>query len=58
VLLFFYVMNYAHLVHGMHMASSAWAWMYRQPQEDLKNFLSRVNGFVNQAEADMINHGV
>jgi hypothetical protein len=42
----------------MHMASSAWAWMYRQPQEDLKNFLSRVNGFVNQAEADMINRGV
>jgi hypothetical protein len=32
--------------------------MYRQPQEDLKNFLSRVNGFVNQAEADMINRGV
>jgi hypothetical protein len=27
--------------------------MYRQPQEDWENFLSGVNGFLNQAEADM-----
>jgi hypothetical protein len=32
--------------------------MYRQPQEDWENFLSRVNGFLNQAEADMRNRGV
>jgi hypothetical protein len=32
--------------------------MYRQPQEDLENFLSGVNGFLNQAEADMRNCGV
>jgi hypothetical protein len=34
------------------------AWMYRQPQEDWENFLSVVNGFLNQAEADMRNRGV
>jgi hypothetical protein len=28
--------------------------MYRQPQEDCGNFLSRVNGFLNQSEVDMI----
>jgi hypothetical protein len=54
----FCVMNYAHLVYGMQMAFAAWAWMYRQPQEDWDNFLSGVNGFLNQAEADMRNHGV
>jgi hypothetical protein len=31
---FFCVMNYAHLVYGMQMASVVRAWMYRQPQED------------------------
>jgi hypothetical protein len=51
-------MNYAHLVYGMQMASAARAWMYRQPQEDWENFLSRVNGFPNQVEADMRNCGV
>jgi hypothetical protein len=51
-------MNYAHLVYGMQMASAARAWMYRQSQEDWENFLSRVNGFLNQAEVDMRNHGV
>jgi hypothetical protein len=51
-------MNYAHLVYGMRMASAAQAWMYRQPQEDWENFLSGVNGFLNQAEADMRNCGV
>jgi hypothetical protein len=53
--LYFCVVNYAHLVYGMQMMSAARAWMYRQPQEDWKNFLSRVNGFLNQAEADMRN---
>jgi hypothetical protein len=32
--------------------------MYRQPQEDRENFLSRVNGCLNQVEADMRNRGV
>jgi hypothetical protein len=32
--------------------------MYRQPQEDCENFLSGVNDFLNQVEADMRNHGV
>jgi hypothetical protein len=32
--------------------------MYRQRQEDWENFLSGVNGFLNQAEADMRNRGV
>jgi antirestriction protein ArdC len=32
--------------------------MYRQPQEDWENFLSGVNGFLNQAEVDMRNCGV
>jgi hypothetical protein len=54
----FCVMNYAHLVYGMQMASTARAWMYRQPQEDWENFLSRVNGFLNQAVADLRNCGV
>jgi hypothetical protein len=54
----FCVMNYAHLVYGMQMASAARAWMYRQPQEDWENFLIGVNGFLNQAQADMRNHGV
>jgi hypothetical protein len=40
------------------MASAARAWMYRQRQEDWENFLSGVNGFLNQAEADMRNRGV
>jgi hypothetical protein len=40
------------------MAYAAQAWMYRQPQEDWENFLSGVNGFLNQAEADMRNCGV
>jgi hypothetical protein len=40
------------------MTSVARAWMYRQPQEDWENFLSGVNGFLNQAEADMRNHGI
>jgi hypothetical protein len=51
----FYVMNYAHFVYGMQMTSAARAWMYRQPQEDWENFLSGVNGFLNQAKADMRN---
>jgi hypothetical protein len=51
-------MNYAHLVYGMQMASAARAWMYRQLQEDWENFLSGVNGVLNQAEADMRNCGV
>jgi hypothetical protein len=54
----FCVMNLAHLVYGMQMASAAQAWMYTQPQEDWENFLSGVNGFLNQAEADMRNRGV
>jgi hypothetical protein len=54
----FCVTNYAHLVYGMQMASAARAWMYRQPQEDWENFLSGVNGFLNQAKADMRNRGV
>jgi hypothetical protein len=48
-------MNYAHLVYGIQMASAAQAWMYRHPQEDWENFLSGVNGFLNQEEADMRN---
>jgi hypothetical protein len=32
--------------------------MYRQPQEDWENFLSGVNGCLNQAEAGMRNRGV
>jgi hypothetical protein len=32
--------------------------MYIHPQEDYENFLSGVNGFLNQAEADMRNRGV
>jgi hypothetical protein len=51
-------MNYAHLMNGMQMVSAARAWMYTQPQEDLENFLSEVNGFLNQDEADMRNRGV
>jgi hypothetical protein len=51
-------MNYAHLVYGMQMASTARAWMYRQSQEDWENFLSGVNGFLNQVKADMRNRGV
>jgi hypothetical protein len=38
-------MNYAHLVYGMQMASTAQAWMYRQPQEDWENFLKRGQWF-------------
>jgi hypothetical protein len=51
-------MNYAHLVYGMQMAYAAPAWMYRQPHEDWENFLSGVNGFLNQVEADMRNRAV
>jgi hypothetical protein len=51
-------MNYAHLMYGMQMASTAQAWMYRQAQEDWENILSWVNGFLNQVEADMRNRGV
>jgi hypothetical protein len=51
-------MNYVHLVYGMQMASAARAWMYKQHQEDWENFLSGVNGFLNQVEADMRNSGV
>jgi hypothetical protein len=40
------------------MASAARVWVYRQPQEDWENFLSGVNGFLNQAKADMRNRGV
>jgi hypothetical protein len=32
--------------------------MYGQPQEDWENFLSGVNGFLNQAEEDMRNRVV
>jgi hypothetical protein len=32
--------------------------MYKQPQEDWENFLSGVNGFLNQAKVDMRNRGV
>jgi hypothetical protein len=53
VLSVFCVMNYAHLVYGMQMASAARAWMYRLSQEDWGNFLSGVNGFLNQAKVDM-----
>jgi hypothetical protein len=42
----------------MQMASAAQVWMYRQPQEDWENFLSGVNIFLNQAEADTRNRGV
>jgi hypothetical protein len=52
------VLNYAHLVYGMQMAAATHAWMYRQPQEDWENFLSGVNGFLNQTEANMRNRGV
>jgi hypothetical protein len=58
VLSVFCVINYAHLVYGMQMESAAWDWMYRQPREDGMNFLSRVNGFLNQAEVDTRNRGV
>jgi hypothetical protein len=51
-------MNYAHLVYGMQMASAARAWMYKQPEEDCENFLSGVNGFLNQVKEDMRNCGV
>jgi hypothetical protein len=51
-------MNYAHLTYGMQMASLARVWMYRQPQEVWGNFLSEVNGFLNQAEVDKRNCGV
>jgi hypothetical protein len=51
-------MNYAHLVYGMQMVSASRAWMYRQPQEDWENFLSGLNDFLNQGEADMRNRGV
>jgi hypothetical protein len=54
----FCVMNYTHLVYGMQMASAARASMYRHPQEDWEKFLSGVNDFLNQAEADMRNRGV
>jgi hypothetical protein len=37
------------------MAYVAWAWMYKQPQKDWENFLSKVNGFLNKAEEDMRN---
>jgi hypothetical protein len=40
------------------MASLARVWMYRQPQEVWGNFLSEVNGFLNQAEVDKRNCGV
>jgi hypothetical protein len=40
------------------MASVDRAWMYRQPQEDWENLLSEVNGFLNQAKADLRNCGV
>jgi hypothetical protein len=40
------------------MASAAQAWMYKQPEEDWENFLSGVNGFLNQVKADMRNCGV
>ena len=33
------------------------AWMYRQPRV-WETFLSEVNGFLAQAEADMRNRGV
>jgi hypothetical protein len=42
----------------MQMVSAARAWMYIQPQEDWENFLSGVNGFLNQAEVDMRNCAV
>jgi hypothetical protein len=51
-------MNYSHLVYGMQTTSAARAWMYGQPQEDWENFLSGVNGFLNQAEEDMRNRVV
>jgi hypothetical protein len=51
-------MNYAHLVYGMQMVAAARASMYKRPQEDWENFLSRVNGFLNQAEVNMRNCGV
>jgi hypothetical protein len=51
-------MNYAHLMYETQMVSAARAWMYRQPQKDWENFLSGVNGFLNQVEADMRNRGV
>jgi hypothetical protein len=54
----FCAMNYAHLVYGMQIASAARAWIYRQLQEVWENFLSGVNGFLNQAEVDMRNRGV
>jgi hypothetical protein len=54
----FCVTNYAHFVYGVQMAIAARAWMYRQPHEDWENFLSGVNGFLNQVEADMRNCGV
>jgi hypothetical protein len=38
-------MNYAHLVYGMHMASAARAWMYRQPPSRLGEFLKRGQWF-------------
>jgi hypothetical protein len=40
------------------MAAAAQAWMYRQPQDDRENFLSGVNGFLHQAEANMTRRGV
>jgi acyl-homoserine lactone acylase PvdQ len=52
------VLNYAHLVYGMQMVSATRAWMYRQSEKYLENFSSGVNGFLNQAEANMRNRGV
>jgi hypothetical protein len=51
-------MNYAHLVYGMQMTAAAQAWMYIHSLEDWENSLSGVNGFLNQAEADMRIRGV
>jgi hypothetical protein len=39
------------------MAAADQAWMYRQPR-DWDNFITGVNGFLGQAEADMRNRGV
>ena len=40
------------------MAAAARAWMYSSKSRDWASFLMGVNGFLNQAEADMRNRGV
>jgi hypothetical protein len=52
-------MNYAHLVYGMQMTAALGLGCIDIPKKiERINILSRVNGFLNQAEGDMRNRGV